>query len=87
MTPTSGTAPSDAWDVERARWNAIWLQGLERQLVVGKHSGSHTIYYKFQEFGIELTQEEVQDILALAREMAVDLKRALFDKELSLIHI
>ena len=33
MTPTSGTAPSDAWDVERARWNAIWLQRLERQLV------------------------------------------------------
>jgi len=60
--------------------------GLERQLVVGKHSGSHTIYYKFQEFGIELTQEEVQDILALAREMAVDLKRALFDKELMYIY-
>ena len=60
--------------------------GLERQLVVGKHSGSHTIYYKFKEFGIELSQQEAQEILAMAREMAVDLKRALFDKELMYIY-
>ncbi|NPV09431.1 MAG: homoaconitate hydratase, partial [Anaerolineae bacterium] len=60
--------------------------GLERQLVVGKHSGSHTIYHKFKEFGVELTQEESAEILALAREMAVDLKRALFDKELMYIY-
>ncbi|NLT41377.1 MAG: homoaconitate hydratase [Anaerolineae bacterium] len=60
--------------------------GLERQLVVGKHSGSHTIYYKFKEFGIELSPEESAEILALAREMAVDLKRALFDKELMYIY-
>jgi len=60
--------------------------GLQRQLVVGKHSGSHTIYYKFKEFGIELTPQESTDILAMAREMAVDLKRALFDKELMYIY-
>ncbi|MGI6209247.1 MAG: homocitrate synthase family protein [Anaerolineae bacterium] len=60
--------------------------GLQRQLVVGKHSGSHTIYYKFKEFGIELTPEESAEILAQAREMAVDLKRALFDKELMYIY-
>jgi homocitrate synthase NifV len=60
--------------------------GLERQLVVGKHSGSHTIYYKFKEFGIELSQEDASAILAMAREMAVDLKRALFDKELMYIY-
>ncbi|MHB0875293.1 MAG: homocitrate synthase family protein [Anaerolineae bacterium] len=60
--------------------------GLQRQLVVGKHSGSHTIFYKFKEFGIELTPEESNDILAMAREMAVDLKRALFDKELMYIY-
>ena len=60
--------------------------GLERQLVVGKHSGSHTIYYKFKEFGIELTQEESAELLTLAREMAVDMKRALFDKELMYIY-
>jgi homocitrate synthase NifV len=60
--------------------------GLQRQLVVGKHSGSHTIYYKFKEFGIELTPQESQDILTMAREMAVDMKRALFDKELMYIY-
>ncbi len=60
--------------------------GLERQLVVGKHSGSHTIFYKFKEFGIELSTEEAQDILTMAREMAVDMKRALFDKELMYIY-
>jgi len=60
--------------------------GLERQLVVGKHSGSHTILYKFKEFGIELSQEESSEILTMAREMAVDLKRALFDKELMYVY-
>lgn len=60
--------------------------GLTRQLVVGKHSGSHTILHKFKEFGIELTINEANDILALSRAMAVDLKRPLFDKELMYIY-
>ncbi len=60
--------------------------GLTRQLVVGKHSGSHTILHKFKEFGIELTINEANDILALSRAMSVDLKRPLFDKELMYIY-
>jgi len=60
--------------------------GLTRQLVVGKHSGSHTIIHKFREFGIDLTQSEANDILAMARATAVELKRALFDKELMYIY-
>jgi homocitrate synthase NifV len=60
--------------------------GLERQIVVGKHSGSRTIYRKFQEFGLELTQEDCDGILALVRKTAVELKRALFDKELMYIY-
>ncbi len=60
--------------------------GLTRQLVVGKHSGSHTILHKFREFGIELTPDEATDILAMARSTAVELKRALFDKELMYIY-
>ncbi|OQA21031.1 MAG: 2-isopropylmalate synthase [Actinobacteria bacterium ADurb.Bin346] len=60
--------------------------GLTRQLVVGKHSGSHTILHKFKEFGIDLTINEANDILALSRAMAVDLKRPLFDKELMYIY-
>lgn len=60
--------------------------GLTRQLVVGKHSGSHTIVHKFKEFDIDLTDSEANDILAMARSMSVDLKRPLFDKELMYIY-
>src|SRR5659263_118082 len=60
--------------------------GLERQIVVGKHSGSRTIYSKFQEFGLELTQADCDGVLALVRKTAVELKRALFDKELMYIY-
>jgi homocitrate synthase NifV len=60
--------------------------GLERQIVVGKHSGSRTIYRKFQEFGLELTQEDCDGVLALVRKTSVELKRALFDKELMYIY-
>jgi len=60
--------------------------GLERQIVVGKHSGSRAIYRKFQEFGLELSQEDCVAILAMVRKTAVELKRALFDKELMYIY-
>src|SRR5450830_697541 len=60
--------------------------GRERQIVVGKHSGSRTIYRKFQEFGLELTQADCDGVLALVRKTAVELKRALFDKELMYIY-
>jgi homocitrate synthase NifV len=60
--------------------------GLTRQLVVGKHSGSHTILHKFKEFGIDLTANEANDLLSLARSMSVDLKRPLFEKELMYIY-
>jgi len=60
--------------------------GLTRQIVVGKHSGSHTILHKFKEYNIELTDRESNDILAMTRSMSVDLKRPLFDKELMYIY-
>jgi homocitrate synthase NifV len=60
--------------------------GLERQIVIGKHSGSRAVYRKFQEFGLELRMEECEEILALVRKTAVELKRALFDKELMYIY-
>jgi homocitrate synthase NifV len=60
--------------------------GLTRQLVVGKHSGSRTIQHKFKEFGIDLSDKEANDILAMARQMSVELKRALFDKELMYVY-
>ena len=61
--------------------------GLERQMVIGKHSGSASIRDKFiHEYGIELNNEEAKWILEKARELSVNLKRSLFDKELMYIY-
>lgn len=56
--------------------------GLQRQMVIGKHSGSAGIRAKFREYGRELTEQEATDLLEKVRDLAVDLKRSLFDKEL-----
>jgi len=60
--------------------------GLERQIVIGKHSGSKAIEMKFAEYGIELTKEQAAEMLPLVRTMAIELKRSLFDKELLYIY-
>jgi homocitrate synthase NifV len=54
--------------------------------VVGKHSGSRTIYRKFQEFGIELSDHDASEILKMVRQTAIELKRALFSKEIMYIY-
>lgn len=61
--------------------------GLERQIVIGKHSGSAAVASKFtKEYGIDLAKEEAEEILVRVRQMAIDLKRSLFDKELMYIY-
>lgn len=61
--------------------------GLERQIVIGKHSGSNSVRSKFsKEYGIELTDEEAKTILTHVRELSINLKRSLFDKELVCIY-
>ncbi|MGI6452305.1 MAG: homocitrate synthase [Syntrophomonadaceae bacterium] len=61
--------------------------GLERQIVIGKHSGSAAIKSKFaKEYGINLSEVEASEILARVRDMSVELKRSLFDKELMYIY-
>ncbi len=60
--------------------------GLERQIVIGKHSGTKAIINKFKEYGIKLTAEEAQNVLSRVRKSAVEFKRALFDKELMYIY-
>ena len=56
--------------------------GLQRQIVIGKHSGKAGIINKFKEYDIDLSEEEGKDILELVRSTSVRLKRTLFDKEL-----
>lgn len=59
----------------------------QRQLLIGKYSGTHSIEFKFKnEFGIEVEDAVSQKILARARRMAVKHKRTLFDKELMMIY-
>jgi homocitrate synthase NifV len=60
--------------------------GLTRQIVIGKHSGSHSIKSKFEEYGHHLTDEEADRILFFVKKAAVELKRPLFDKELVFIY-
>ncbi len=60
--------------------------GLERQIVIGKHSGSKAIKMKFVEYGIDLSDEEAADLLTAVRSVTVDMKRTLFDKELIYIY-
>ena len=57
------------------------IVGLERQIVIGKHSGRAAVVNKFKEYNIDLTDEESQGILELVRSTSVRLKRSLFDKE------
>lgn len=60
--------------------------GLERQIVIGKHSGTASIKAKFKEYGRELTDEQAAEILKHVRSLAVDMKRSLFDKEIIYIY-
>ncbi|MCR4420430.1 MAG: homocitrate synthase [Clostridia bacterium] len=60
--------------------------GLERQIVIGKHSGTAALKAKFTEYGITLTDEDAAALLQRVREAAVELKRSLFDKELIYIY-
>lgn len=60
--------------------------GLERHIVVGKHSGGATIVSKMAERGIEVSREDSQAILALVRAKSSSLKRALTDRELVKMH-
>lgn len=57
------------------------IVGLERQIVIGKHSGRAAVVNKFKEYNIDLTDEEATGILELVRSTSVRLKRSLFDKE------
>ena len=56
--------------------------GLERQIVIGKHSGKAAIINKFREYEIELSNEDADSMLELVRQTSVRIKRNLFDKEL-----
>jgi len=60
--------------------------GLQRQIVIGKHSGTAALKAKFAEFGRVLTDYQARELLPKVRATTVALKRPLFDKELVYIY-
>ena len=60
--------------------------GLERQIVVGKHSGSRSIELKFHEWGMDIPKDVANALLPRVRKMAIEVKRPLFDKELRQVY-
>ncbi|MBP1761132.1 MAG: Re face-specific citrate synthase [Firmicutes bacterium] len=60
--------------------------GLERQIIIGKHSGTAAIKSKFKEYLINLSEQDAKEILARVRQMSIDKKRSLFDKEVVYIY-
>lgn len=61
--------------------------GLERQMIIGKHSGSAALVHKFKaQFGVDLEPKLAGQVLERVRAAAVELKRPLFDKELMLLY-
>lgn len=62
------------------------IVGLERQIIIGKHSGRAGIVNKFKEYSINLNEKEAEDILRIVRATSVKFKRSLFDKELVTIY-
>lgn len=60
--------------------------GLQRQIVIGKHSGKAGIINKFNEYHISLDSQMAQKVLERVRAVSVGVKRPLFDKEIVQIY-
>ena len=60
--------------------------GLERQIVIGKHSGKAAIVNKFEEYDIKLSDDMAVELLERVRSFSVGMKRSLFDKEIVQIY-
>ncbi|HBK24006.1 MAG TPA: homocitrate synthase [Planktothrix sp. UBA10369] len=56
--------------------------GREHSLVVGKHSGRHSLLNVLEQQGITLNSEEIQDLLVAVRHQATKVKRSLTVEEL-----
>ncbi|AIQ12509.1 hypothetical protein PDUR_11815 [Paenibacillus durus] len=56
--------------------------GLKRQLVIGKHSGTASLKYKFREWEMELEQDDAVQMLEQVRELAEQQKNPLTDLQL-----
>ena len=61
--------------------------GLERQIVIGKHTGTAAIRSKFvNEYGLDISEKTAKDLLVKVRDKSIEVKRSLFDKELMCLY-
>ncbi len=60
--------------------------GIERTLVIGKHSVRNTIVAAMSEMGIELSRDEAESLLAMVRRASAMMHRSLSQKELFLLY-
>lgn len=58
------------------------IVGLERTLVIGKHSGSKAVKKKLNSLGLQYDNEDIIKILKLVRERSIELGRGLKNEEL-----
>ena len=59
--------------------------GMSRRIVIGKHSGKHAVWDKLKELGIEVSKDELLEIVGAVKEVAISRKSALTDEELKAI--
>ncbi len=55
--------------------------GLSRRFVFGKYSGPSVLRQKLRQYGREIDEEQIPDLVMSLREKCIALKRALFDEE------
>jgi len=56
--------------------------GNKFRLVLGKKSGRHSIEWKLEEMGLNVSEEKIDEILQKVKDKSISLKRAITDQEL-----
>jgi len=59
--------------------------GASREIVIGKHSGKHAVWDKLNELGIDVTKEQLLEILSIIKESSESRKSSITDAELKQI--
>lgn len=57
--------------------------GLERRIIIGKHSGKAALLYKSQELGLPLSEASITSVAAKIKKMATQLNRPITDSEVA----
>jgi|GEM_PF-584814 homocitrate synthase NifV len=60
--------------------------GLSRYLVIGKHSGTASLMYKFRQMNFSLSQDNATELLKMVRNVAISQKKPVTDLQLELIY-